>query len=135
MPLVRMDCINGFMGAFRRDDGKTVMDWINQNRSQRLVVVGICNYICVTDMVPAKFSARNHGMMPTLETIFVYADGWSTYGLRRGVAVRLGLIKRRLVPRTNPLLGTIFHGVATRSTGRQLGGETRLVVQKNGRNE
>lgn len=89
--LVRKDCINGFIGAVRADGGNSVADWVNGNRLRRLLVVGICTDICVMDFVLTMLSARNHGMMPTLETISVYADGCSTYGLPREVAAELGL--------------------------------------------
>lgn len=89
--LVRKDCINGFVGAIRADGGNSVVDWVNENRLERLLVVGICTDICVMDFVLTMLSARNHGMMPTLETISVYADGCSTYGLPREVATGLGL--------------------------------------------
>jgi nicotinamidase-related amidase len=89
--LVRKDCINGFVGAFRPDGGNSVVDWVNGNSLKRLLVVGICTDICVMDFVLTMLSARNHGMMPTLTDISVYAAGCSTYGLPRDVAVDLGL--------------------------------------------
>src|SRR3546814_9060978 len=39
--LVRKDCINGFVGAIRPDGSNAVVDWVNANKLQRLVVVGI----------------------------------------------------------------------------------------------
>lgn len=89
--LVRKDCINGFVGAFRPDGGNSVVDWVNGKGLKRLLVVGICTDICVMDFVLTMLSARNHGMMPTLVDISVYATGCSTYGLPREVATGLGL--------------------------------------------
>lgn len=89
--LVRKDCINGFIGAFRPDGGNGVVDWVNENRLDRLLVVGICTDICVMDFVLTMLSARNHGMMPPLQDISVYAAGCSTYDLPREVATGLGL--------------------------------------------
>lgn len=89
--LVRKDCINGFVGAFRPDGGNSMVDWVNENGLVRLLVVGICTDICVMDFVLTTLSARNHGMMPTLKDISVYAAGCSTYDLPREVAKGLGL--------------------------------------------
>ena len=89
--LVRKDCINGFIGGFRPDGGNSVVDWVNGNGLKRLLVVGICTDICVMDFVLTALSARNHGMMPGLRDISVYASGCATYGLPRDVAVGLGL--------------------------------------------
>lgn len=89
--LVRKDCINGFIGAFRPDGGNSVVDWVNEHGLDRLLVVGICTDICVMDFVLTALSVRNHGMMPSLKDISVYASGCSTYGLPREVAVGLGL--------------------------------------------
>jgi nicotinamidase-related amidase len=89
--LVRKDCINGFVGAFRPDGGNSVVDWVKENGLERLLVVGICTDICVMDFVLTMLSARNHGMMPTLKDISVYVGGCATYGLPRDVAAGLGL--------------------------------------------
>jgi len=89
--LVRKNCINGFIGAFRPDGGNSVVDWVNENGLDRLLVVGICTDICVMDFVLTTLSARNHDMMPSLKDISVYATGCSTYDLPREVAKGLGL--------------------------------------------
>ena len=89
--LVRKDCINGFVGAIRADGGNSVVDWVNDCGLERLLVVGICTDICVMDFVLTMLSARNHGLMPPLKTISVYAEGCATYGLPREVAAGLGL--------------------------------------------
>lgn len=89
--LVRKDCINGFIGAQRRDGGNDVVDWVNANGLSRLLVVGICTDICVMDFVLTMLSARNHGMMPSLRDISVHAGACATYDLPREVAVGLGL--------------------------------------------
>ncbi|NNG03918.1 MAG: isochorismatase family protein [Inquilinus sp.] len=88
--LIRKDCINGFVGAI--DGGRNrVVDWVNDNRLEAVLTVGICTDICVMDFVLTLLSARNHGMMPTLEDIVVYEPGCSTYDLPRTAAESLGL--------------------------------------------
>jgi nicotinamidase-related amidase len=89
--LVRKDCINGFVGAIQIDGGNRVVDWVNENELKRLLVVGICTDICVMDFVLTMLSARNHGLMPTLEEIVVHSGGCATYDLPRDVAASLGL--------------------------------------------
>lgn len=107
--LVRKDCINGFVGAFRPDGGNSMVDWVNENGLVRLLVVGICTDICVMDFVLTTLSARNHGMMPTLKDISVYAAGCSTYDLPREVAKGLGLPETVAHPqRATHYLGLYF---------------------------
>ncbi len=89
--LVRKDCINGFVGAIAADGRNRIVDWVNENRLETILVVGICTDICVMDFVLTMLSARNHGQMPTLKDIAVYAEGCSTYDLPREVARDLGL--------------------------------------------
>lgn len=88
--LIRKDCINGFVGAIAGGRNRLV-DWVNGNRLKSVLVVGICTDICVMDFVLTLLSARNHGMMPTLEDIVVYEPGCSTYDLPRETAAQLGL--------------------------------------------
>jgi nicotinamidase-related amidase len=89
--LVRKDCINGFIGAIQADGSNRVVDWVNANRLQALLVVGICTDICVMDFVLTILSARNHDMMPGLEDIVVHAPGCATYDLPRAATGDLGL--------------------------------------------
>lgn len=89
--LVRKDCINGFVGAIGADGRNRVVDWVNGHALVRILVVGICTDICVMDFVLTMLSARNHGMMPTLQDIVVYARGCATYDLPRTVATGLDL--------------------------------------------
>ena len=89
--LVRKDCINGFIGAIRADGSNAVVDWVNANKLQRLLVVGICTDICVMDFVLTLLSARNHDLMRSLKDISVYAGGCATYDLPKEVAANLGL--------------------------------------------
>jgi len=89
--LVRKDCINGFIGGIGADGRNAVVDWINQTGVGDLLVVGICNDICVMDFVLTMLSARNHAMMPQCETISVYEGGCATYDLPRELAASLGL--------------------------------------------
>ncbi len=88
--LVRKDCINGFIGAIQGGRNRLV-DWVNENRLTAVLAVGICTDICVMDFVLTLLSARNHGLMPTLEDIVVYEPGCSTYDLPRATAEQLGL--------------------------------------------
>lgn len=89
--LVRKDCINGFVGAIRANGSNALVDWVNENRLQALLVVGICTDICVMDFVLTTLSARNHDLMPGLEDIIVHAPGCATFDLPRAVASELGL--------------------------------------------
>ncbi|MBF0372353.1 MAG: isochorismatase family protein [Alphaproteobacteria bacterium] len=90
--LLRKDCINGFVGAIDLSTGRNaVVDWINANRLDSVVVVGICTDICVMDFVLTLLSARNHGLMPTLTDIVVHEPGCATYDLPAEVAAKLGL--------------------------------------------
>lgn len=89
--LLRKDCINGFVGAISADGRNRLVDWVNEHGLTRILVVGICTDICVMDFVLTMLSARNHGMMPTLQDIAVYARGCATYDLPRTVTAGLGL--------------------------------------------
>ena len=89
--LLRKDCINGFVGAIQPDGRNAMVDWVNDKKLQRLVVVGICTDICVMDFVLTMLSARNHDLMPSLKHISVHAGACATYDLSREAAEHLGL--------------------------------------------
>jgi nicotinamidase-related amidase len=97
--LMRKDCINGFVGGMEASYGSSchgafhnkVVDWTNSHRLEAVLAVGICTDICVMDFVLTLLSARNHGLMPTLEDIVVYEPATATYDLPRGTAEELGL--------------------------------------------
>jgi nicotinamidase-related amidase len=97
--LIRKDCINGFVGGIEASfvggahgqHHNKVVDWINNHRLNSVITVGICTDICVMDFVLTLLSARNHGLMPTLEDIVVYEPGTATYDLPRAVAEQQGL--------------------------------------------
>lgn len=76
--LVRKDCINGFIGAFKQDGSNAVIDWVKYNNVANVLVVRICTDICVMDFVLTLLSARNHGMLPSLKEVVVYDKGCST---------------------------------------------------------
>ncbi len=97
--LVEKDCINGFIGSIdvKTGDNKLIQ-WINQNKLEALVVVGICTDICVMDFVVTILSARNHDMVATLKDIAVYADGCSTFDLTQEMADQFGLPKTAVHP-------------------------------------
>src|SRR3546814_3343318 len=83
--------MNGFVGASGKDGRNAVVDWVNANKLQRLLVVGICTDICVMDFVLTLLSARNHDLMPTLKDISVHAGACATYDLPKEAAESLGL--------------------------------------------
>ena len=88
--LLRKDCINGFVGGM--ENGRNlVVDWINDNRLDAVLVVGICTDICVMDFVLTLLSARNHAVTPTLKDIVVYEKACATYDLPRSATDGLGL--------------------------------------------
>jgi nicotinamidase-related amidase len=90
--LIRKDCINGFVGSIDPDTGANrIVDWVNANRLETVLVVGICTDICVMDFVLTFLSARNHGLMPSLVEIVVYEKGCATYDLPAAVAAELDL--------------------------------------------
>lgn len=89
--LVRKDCINGFVGSIGKDGRNRAVDWVNANKLEAVLVVGICTDICVMDFVLTFLSARNHDLMPSLKDILVYEAGCSTYDLPLATAQKLGL--------------------------------------------
>ncbi len=89
--LIRKDCINGFVGAMTGDGRNAVVDWVNRHHLGAVLVLGICTDICVMDFVLTLLSARNHGLMPALADIAVFAPGCATYDLPGPVATSLGL--------------------------------------------
>lgn len=97
--LIRKDCINGFVGAIDPATGANrILGWLNGNRIEVAVVVGICTDICVMDFVLTLLSARNHGMAPALTDIVVYEPGCATYDLPRETAAAAGLPKTAAHP-------------------------------------
>ncbi|HEX2527076.1 MAG TPA: isochorismatase family protein [Geminicoccus sp.] len=95
--LIRKDCINGFVGAIEAahpGHGVThnrVIDWVALHRLKAIVVVGICTDICVMDFVCTMMSARNHGLLPTLDEVVVLEPACSTYDLPLQEARSMGL--------------------------------------------
>ena len=97
--LIEKDCINGFVGSIEVDTGNnTLVQWINQNKLETLVVVGICTDICVMDFVVTILSARNHNLTPTLKDIAVYTEGCSTFDMTPEMVAQLGLPKTAIHP-------------------------------------
>ncbi len=97
--LLRKDCINGFVGGIEASfiggghgqHHNKVVDWVNSHRLDAVIAVGICTDICVMDFVLTLLSARNHGLMPTLEDIVVYEPATATYDLPLAATEGLGL--------------------------------------------
>ena len=96
--LVRKDCINGFVGAITADGRNQVVDWVNRHRLRRILVVGICTDICVMDFVLTMLSARNHGLMPSVEDILVHEAACATFDLPRDAARAVGLSETNAHP-------------------------------------
>jgi nicotinamidase-related amidase len=89
---IRTDCINDFVGALDTDTGRNrIVEWVNEYRLDTLIVVGICTDICVAEFVTTMLSARNHGMMASLQDVVVYEPGCATYDLPKEKALALGL--------------------------------------------
>lgn len=90
--LIEKDCINGFIGSIDVDTGNNyLLQWINENKLEALVIVGICTDICVMDLVVTMLSARNHDLTPTLKDIAVYAKGCATYDMTPEMVTKLSL--------------------------------------------
>ena len=97
--LINKDCVNGFIGALNPDTGKNILlEWVNQNKLEALVVVGICTDICVMDLVVTMLSARNHDLIPTLKDIAVYTKGCATYDMTPEMVTKLSLPKTAIHP-------------------------------------
>lgn len=97
--LVEKDCINGFVGSIDVNTQRNVLlDWVKENKLETLVVVGICTDICVMDFVVTILSVRNHGLLPTLKDVAVYAKGCATFNLTAEMAAEQGLPKTAIHP-------------------------------------
>lgn len=88
--LIRKDCINGFIGAMQ-DGRNRLVEWIEAERLEALLVVGICTDICVMDLVLTLLSARNHGLLGAVGPVAVHAPGCATYDLPAAIAAQQGL--------------------------------------------
>ena len=75
-----------------------MLDWINNNKLEALVVVGICTDICVMDFVVTILSVRNHGLAPTLKDVAVYDRGCATFDMTAEMAAEQGLPKTAIHP-------------------------------------
>lgn len=82
----RKDCINGFIGCIQKDGSNAFINWVQANGIHVVLVVGICTDVCVLDFVVTVLSARNHGLIPSLEEVVVYSEGCATYDLPVNVA-------------------------------------------------
>ena len=121
--LVRKDCINGFVGAQTHEGGNRVVAWVNTNRLEYVLTVGICTDICVMDFVLTMLSARNHRLMPGLTDVGVYEGACATYDLPKSVAVNIGLPETAAHPQeVTHHMGLYFMA----SRGAELVGEVTL---------
>ena len=97
--LVLKDCINGFIGSIDIEtQGNVLLDWINNNKLEAPVVVGICTDICVMDFVVTILSVRNHSLAPTLKDVAVYDKGCATFDMTAEMAAEQGLPKTAIHP-------------------------------------
>ena len=71
-----------FSGAF--------VDWVRANDVETLLVVSICNDICVMYFVLTTLAAYNRGMLSDGQKIIVYDATSATYDLPYKVAETLG---------------------------------------------
>lgn len=104
--ILRTDCVNGFVGAIEAvhhgTHGATrnrVVDWVNAHRLQTVLVTGMCTDTAVMDFVLTMLSARNHGLMPTLEDVVVLETATATYHLPHEAVSELGLAATAVHPR------------------------------------
>ena len=84
-------CISGYVAATRKDGTNMLVDWVNDNKLEDVVVVGICTDICDLQVVHPLLSARNLDMMPSLKRVIAYMPGCGTYDLPKESAVAIGL--------------------------------------------
>lgn len=96
--ILRTDCVDGFVGGIEAvhhgTHGATrnrVVDWVNAHRLQTVLVAGMCTDVAVMDFVLTMLSARNHGLMATLQDIVVLEPATATYDLPRQAAADRGL--------------------------------------------
>jgi nicotinamidase-related amidase len=98
---IQKDCINGLVGAIniRRDDDYSIpfLEDLKRRAPRKIIVVGDCTDICVSDFVTSMLSARNHGLLTnyTCEAkikaeaiigmdICVFEPGCATYHFDQG---------------------------------------------------
>ena len=91
--VLRTDCVNGFVGGIEAVHHGThgtsrnrVVDWVNAHRLQTVLVGGMCTDGSVMEFVLTMLSARNHGLMPTLQDVVVVEPATATYDLPGQVA-------------------------------------------------
>lgn len=75
----RKDCYDGYIGCIQEDGSNVFVDWVNNNKIQLLLVVGVCTDICVLDFVCSTLSAKNRGFLNPLEDVVVYSQGCATF--------------------------------------------------------
>lgn len=98
--VVHKDCLNGYVGATDKEDGKNkLLEWIKKHQIETLVFSGVCTDICVMQLVQTVLSARNHGLAPGLRDIIVCANCCATYDLSKETALALGLPETDAHPR------------------------------------
>ncbi|KAL2645388.1 hypothetical protein R1flu_012975 [Riccia fluitans] len=84
--LMPKDCIDGFIGAFRKDGTNIVMEWVKQHQIETMLVVGICTDVCVMDFVTSVLSARSHDMLVPLKHVAVYSKACATCDIPQDIA-------------------------------------------------
>jgi len=65
--LIHKDCINGLVGSIEEmaheDYRIRFLQDLKNRRPRKIIVVGDCTDICVSDFVTSMLSARNHGLL------------------------------------------------------------------------
>jgi hypothetical protein len=96
--ILRKDCVNGYVGAIEAvhhgihgTSRNRVVDWVNAHRLRTMLVAGLGTEACVMEFVLTMLSARNHGLIPTLEDIVVLVPATATHGGAGETAHHLGL--------------------------------------------
>jgi len=78
--VIHKDCINGVVGSFslraHGDYQNEFFEGIRRRMPKKMIVVGDCTDICVSDFVVSILSARNHGLLtPFIQSQKEYVGG------------------------------------------------------------
>ena len=101
--IVNKQCIDGWVGAERLEDGSLlkseVFEFLLKNRTDAVVVSGFCTDLCDMQLVLPLLSARNSGLLPDLKDVIVFVPGCATYDLPLKAARGSGLSDTAAHPR------------------------------------
>ncbi len=98
--IIPKDCINGYIGATRKDGSNQVLEWLLKYDLEQTVVTGICTDICDLQFVQTLLSARNAANIDTgrLKDVVVFEPATSTYDLPEDVVRKIGLPESAIHP-------------------------------------